>query len=84
VSFARWLRSTSEHHLLVVAQQKVGARYGAPAPPSPKGMEVFWQKVYAPAFSLLPYPVRARVAATLPGSHRQTWHIPARSRGPAV
>ena len=82
-SFSRWLRSTSEHHLLVVAQAKVGRRNGL-APPEPKGADIFWQKVYAPAFYALPYSLRAKVADRLPGSHQQTWHKPEQAKGPAV
>ncbi len=82
-SFPRWVRSTSEHHLLVVAQAKVARRQGLVAP-KPKGVDVFWQKVYAPVFYALPYSLRARVANAMPGSHRQTWHTPPKGQGPAV
>lgn len=82
-SFPRWLRSTSEHHLLVVAQARVARKNGR-VPPKPRGTDVFWQRVYAPAFYALPYSVRARVANALPGSHRQTWHAPQQHQGPAV
>lgn len=82
-SFARWLRSTSEHHLLIVAQARVARKNGL-TPPTPKGVDVLWQKVYAPVFYALPYALRARVANALPGSHRQTWHPPPRAQGPAV
>jgi hypothetical protein len=82
-SFPRWLRSTSEHHLLVVAQAKVARRNGL-VPPKPHGLDIFWQKVYAPVFYLLPYPLRAKAANALPGSHKQTWHQPDQVKGPAV
>lgn len=81
--FPRWLRSTSEHHLLIAAQAKIARRNGL-VPPKPRGADVFWQKVYAPAFYALPYPLRARVANALPGSHRQTWHNQRQHQGPAV
>jgi hypothetical protein len=82
-SFTRWVRSTSEHHLLVVAQAKVARRNGL-VPPKPTGVDVFWQKVYAPVFYALPYALRAKVANAMPGSHRQTWHTPPKAKGPAV
>jgi hypothetical protein len=82
-SFPRWLRSTSEHQLLVHAQAQVARRNGL-VPPAPKGTDVLWQKVYAPVFYALPYALRARVAHALPGSHRRTWHPPPQPRGPAV
>ena len=82
-SFTRWLRSTSEHHLLVVAQAKV-ARANGLVPPRPRGGDIFWQKVYAPVFYLLPFSLRTKVADALPGSHRQTWHTPPQVKGPAI
>lgn len=82
-SFTRWVRSTSEHHLLVVAQAKVARRNGL-VPPKPRGTDIFWQKVYAPVFYALPYALRAKVANAMPGSHRQTWHNPEQHQGPAV
>jgi hypothetical protein len=82
-SFPRWLRSTSEHHLLVVAQAKVSRRHGLPVP-TPRGAALFWQRVHAPVLYLLPYALRAKVAGALPGSHRQTWHKPEQVRGPVV
>ena len=82
-SFPQWLRSTSEHHLLVVAQAKIARLNGLTAP-TPQGADIFWQKVYAPVFYLLPYPLRAKVADALPGSHKQTWHPSEQAKGPAV
>ena len=82
-SFPRWVRSTSEHHLLMVAQAAVARRSGL-TPPKPRGVDIFWQKVYAPLFYLLPYPLRAKVANAMPGSHRRTWTPQAPSGGPAV
>ncbi len=82
-SFPRWVRSTSERHLLVAAQAKVARRNGL-VPPKPKGAAIFWQKVYAPAFYAVPYSLRARIANRMPGSHRQTWHAPPQHQGPAV
>ena len=83
-SFSRWLRSTSEEQLLLAAQRKLALRYGAPEPPKPHGIDVLWQRVYAPTFYAVPYPVRAKIANRLPGSHRRTWHQPPQGRGPAV
>lgn len=83
-SFARWLRARSEEQLLIAAQRRVALTYGRQPPPAPEGMDVFWQRVYAPLFYRLPYPLRAAVANRLPGSHRRTWHAPARAGGPAV
>jgi len=83
-SVSRWVRATSEEQLMIAAQRKIALRYGAPLPTKPKGIGVFWQRVYAPAFYTLPYPVRAKIAGHMPGSHRRTWHQPPRGRGPAV
>lgn len=84
VSFPRWVRARSEEQLLRVAQRQVAQRYGAPPPARPRGVDVFWQKVYAPVFYRLPYALRAKVADRMPGSHRQTWHTPEQAKGPAV
>ncbi len=83
-SFARWVRARSEEQLLVAAQRRLAREHGLPSPPPPRGLDVFWQRVYAPVFYRLPYPVRARVANAMPGSHRKTWHTPPQAGGPAV
>jgi hypothetical protein len=84
MSFTRWVRAVSEEQLLVAAQREVARRYGAPAPPPPRGIDVFWQRMYVPLFRRLPYPLRAQIANRMPGSHRRTWHRPQQVRGPAV
>ena len=92
MGFARWLRSNSEHYLAVDAQRRVGARYGAQARgkkargKKARGLrEVFWMQVFTPVYRLLPWGVRRRVIAALPGSHRRDWPVRSgRPRGPAV
>ena len=84
MSFARWLRATSEHYLMVAAQQKMAAKYGVTPPPQPHGAEVFWLRVYVPVYRALPWPVRSAVMRRLPGSHRETWTKEERPRGPAI
>lgn len=72
--FSQWLRSNSELYLLIDAQRRVAARYGTPAPAAPRGLrERFWRQVFAPAYRLLPWSVRRRAIAALPGSHRRNW-----------
>ena len=82
--FLRWVRAVSEEQLLLVAQRKVALAHGTTPPPPPRGRDAFWQKVYAPVFYRLPYALRAKVAGSMPGSHRQTWHTPEQAGGPAV
>ena len=84
MAFTRWVRRVSEEQLLTAAQKVVAQRYGVAPPPRPAGADIFWQKVYAPVFYALPYALRAKVANTMPGSHRQTWHTPEQAKGPAV
>jgi hypothetical protein len=84
VSFARRLRVVSEHQLMLAAQREVAARYGAPAPPPPRGLGRFWQRVYVPVYHRLPWKLRATVMRAMPGSHRRTWHRPDEGSGPAV
>jgi hypothetical protein len=83
--FSRWLRTHSEHYLLIGAQERVGRRYGARVPRRPRGPEeLFWRRVFAPIYRVLPWKLRHRIMLTMPGSHRQLWAPPPRSRGPAV
>jgi len=83
-AFFGWLRRSSEHYLLVAAHQKLAREQGAPAPRPPKGLaEVFWLKVFAPAYAALPWPLRSTVMQAMPGSHRKTWAPSPRPEGPA-
>jgi len=84
MSLARRLRVVSEKHLMTAAERSVARKYGANEPLPPKGIDLFWQKVYVPAYYLLPWKVRAQVMAQMPGSHRRTWHTPPQAKGPAV
>ncbi|MBW0089448.1 hypothetical protein I4I73_10690 [Pseudonocardia sp. KRD-184] len=84
-SFFGWLRSNSEHYLLVAAHAKLARTLGSPPPRAPKGLrEIFWLRIFAPVYALLPWSLRSRIMRAMPGSHRQTWAPPPRSRGPAV
>ena len=84
-SFARWLRTNSEHYLLVAAHAKLARAQGAPAPRAPRGLrELFWLRVFAPTYAALPWSVRSRIMRAMPGSHRRTWAWSQRPQGPAV
>lgn len=77
MSFSRWLRSNSEHYLMIAAQERVAREHGVPGPRRPRGVvELFWLRVFAPLYRLLPWPVRQRVMRLMPGSHRRTWTPP--------
>jgi len=84
MSLSRWLRATSEHYLMVAAQQQVGARYMVPPPPRQRGVGLFWLKIYVPLYRAVPWPVRSAIMQRLPGSHRMTWTKAQRPRGPAI
>ena len=84
MSFSRWLRATSEHYLMVAAQERVVAKYHVTPPLPPRGAQVFWLRIYVPAYRALPWRVRSAVMRRLPGSHRQTWTKGEKPRGPAV
>jgi hypothetical protein len=84
MAFTRWVRSVSEQQLLTAAQTVVARRYGVTPPPRPTGVDVFWQRVYAPVYHRLPWRFRAKVMGLMPGSHRQKWTQRTPSRGPAV
>jgi len=53
-------------------------------PRRPRGAEVFWLRIYVPAYRALPWPVRSAVMRRLPGSHRQKWTREEKPRGPAI
>jgi hypothetical protein len=56
---SRWLRSNSEHYLLLDAQARMAAVQGRPGPPRPRGAkEVFWLRVFAPTYRRLPWKLR--------------------------
>ncbi len=84
--FSQWLRSSSEHYLLIDAQRRMAVRYGAVAPVGPRGLrERFWRQVFVPVYRLLPWGFRRRIIGALPGSHRRSWPPPPdSSRSPAV
>ena len=84
MAFSRWLRATSERYLMIAAQRKVGAKYGVPPPRRPRGADVFWLRVYVPAYHALPWGLRSAIMRRMPGSHRMKWTEGERPRGPAV
>ena len=84
MAFTRWVRRVSEQHLLTAAQTVVAERYGVTPSSRPAGLDIFWQKVYAPIYHRLPWKLRATLMARMPGSHRQKWTRQAPSGGPAV
>lgn len=83
---ARWLRSNSEHYLLLDAQARMAARYGRPPPPPARGaQEIFWTRVFAPTYRRLPWKIRLALINRMPGSHRRDWSSrPVPTRRPAV
>ncbi|MBA2694256.1 MAG: hypothetical protein H0U62_00020 [Actinobacteria bacterium] len=85
MSFSGWLRSNSQHYLLIAAHEQVAKRHGTAGPRAPRGLtDLFWLRIFAPVYRALPWPLRHRVLKAMPGSHRKTWAPPPRTRGPAV
>jgi hypothetical protein len=82
MAFSRWLRATSERYLMIAAQRDMAAKYGVPPPRRPRGAEVFWLRVYVPAYRAVPWRLRSAIMRRMPGSHRMTWTTVARPRGP--
>lgn len=80
----RWVRQTSEHHLMIDAQDKVAKRLGTTRPAPPRGAEIFWRRVYVPVFHRLPAALRDTIIGLMPGSHRKSWKRPLPPKGPAV
>lgn len=84
MGFTRWVRSTSEHYLMIDAEDKVARQLGSNRPKPPKGVEIFWRRLYVPLFHRLPPGLRAAIIARMPGSHQKEWKPQPPSRGPAV
>jgi len=84
MAFSRWLRVTSERYLMIAAQQDIAAKYGIPPPRRPRGAELFWLRVYVPAYRAVPWPLRSAIMRRMPGSHRMTWTAGQRQRGHAT
>jgi len=84
--FAQWLRTNSEHYLLMAAQRGVAARYGHACPRPREGLKGrFFLGMFAPVYRRLPWRFRSLVLQSMPGSHRKTWTPRARRPlGPAV
>ncbi len=74
MSFHRWLRSNSEYHLMVDAQDRMARQLGFNPPPGPRGLsERFWRQIFVPVFRAMPEGLRTGMIQALPGSHRQAW-----------
>lgn len=86
MSFARWLRTNSEHYLLMAAQRDVAARYGHACTQPGEGVKGrLFLLLFAPVYRRLPWRFRSFVLQSMPGSHRKTWTPRARHPiGPAV
>lgn len=84
MAFSRWLRATSERYLMIAAQRQLAAKYGVPPPPGPRGADVFWLRVYVPAYRAVPWRLRSAIMRRMPGSHRMTWSAANRPRGPTA
>lgn len=82
---SRWLRTNSEHYLMIDAHERVGRRYGANPPRWPHGVkDVFWLRIFTPVYRMLPWKLRHRLMTAMPGSHRKPWTPPPQRRTPAV
>jgi len=81
-SFTRWLRENAQDYLLRDAQVRVARAHGRPPPPV-RG-SLFWRRIFVPTYRLLPWALRRRVMAAMPGSHRKNWSKPMPPAGPAV
>jgi hypothetical protein len=85
MSFSGWLRANSEHYLLIAAQDRVAREHNVAGPRRPHGAkEIFWLRVFAPLYRILPWGLRRRVIQRMPGSHRRSWPEPAKPAGPAI
>jgi hypothetical protein len=82
---AAWLRRNSEHYLLEAAQTDLARQLGRLPPVGATGpASLVWRHVFVPVYRRLPWAVRHRAMARMPGSHRRVWHPPPTRRDPAV
>jgi len=84
MGFSRWLRATSERYLMIAAQRDIAAKYGVSPPRRPRGADIFWLRVYVPAYRAVPWRLRSAIMRRMPGSHRMTWTASHRPRRPAT
>jgi hypothetical protein len=85
MTFWSWLRSNSEHYLVVASQADIAKRDHLIGPVRHGGpQEFFWLNIFVPAYRLLPWKVRHFVMRSMPGSHRQHWEYPSEASGPAI
>ena len=84
MAFSRWLRATSERYLMIAAQRDIAAKYGVSPPRRPRGADIFWLRVYVPAYRAVPWRLRSAIMRRMPGSHRMTWTASHRPRGHAT
>jgi hypothetical protein len=83
VGFTGWLRSNSEHYLLLDAQRRVSANYGGRSPDREGGAKaVFFRTLFVPIYRRLPWRFRSAVIRAIPGSHRQSWSPRTRHTNP--
>ena len=86
MSVSRWLRVNSEHYLLRDSQARLAKAYGLPeipaAPRSPS--QLFWSRIFVPAYRVLPWGLRRRAIHLIPGSHRKSWTAQPQRRDPAI
>jgi hypothetical protein len=69
MGLTRQVRVVSERQLMTDAERTIAARYGTVPPRPPKGVDIFWQKVYVPLYHRIPWSLRTRVMRLMPGSH---------------
>ncbi len=74
MSFAKWLRSNSEYHLMRDAQNRTARALGLHSTVPVRGLkEAFWRWLFVPIYRSIPWGMRRTVMRMLPGSHRQDW-----------
>lgn len=74
MGFTSWLRTNSEHYLLLAAQDRMAAKYGSRSPGREHGVKAgFFRTLFVPIYRRLPWRFRSAVIRSIPGSQRQTW-----------
>lgn len=85
MSVSRWLRNRSERYLLISAQDRLARSYNVVGPRRPHGaVELFWRRIFAPIYRVMPWPLRHKIMLAMPGSHRRQWAPPPTAAGSAL
>jgi hypothetical protein len=69
---------------MIAAQHQLASKYQIAPPRRPRGADVFWLRVYVPAYRAVPWAARSALIRRMPGSHRMRWTKTQHPQGPGT